>query len=83
MEETATNIYFASPLQGLLNVDAFNNAPPTAGISPNTIWITGEFFGVQRARDMLFQISATKVCVLSERCGGSRDTDKIDPRLKQ
>lgn len=27
----------------------------------NTIWITGEFFGVQRARDMLFQMHLNKV----------------------
>ncbi|KZO94984.1 hypothetical protein CALVIDRAFT_565105 [Calocera viscosa TUFC12733] len=27
----------------------------------NVIWITGEFFGVQRARDMLFQVSMHKV----------------------
>lgn len=44
-EETATNIYFPSPLQAL---------------GQNIIWITGEFFGVQRARDMLYQLSANK-----------------------
>lgn len=27
----------------------------------NIIWITGEFFGVQRARDMLYQVSVNKV----------------------
>ena len=27
----------------------------------NAIWITGEFFGVQRARDMLYKISLQKV----------------------
>lgn len=27
----------------------------------NVIWITGEFFGVQRARDMLYQVSVNKV----------------------
>ena len=27
----------------------------------NLIFITGEFFGVQRARDMLFQVSMHKV----------------------
>jgi hypothetical protein len=65
-EETATNIYFPSPLQGLLGSDIANataaNSPP--GTPPrhngNTIWITGEFFGVQRARDMLFQVSINK-----------------------
>lgn len=66
-EETATNIYFPSPLQGLLGSDITNaaavNSPP--GTPPrnagNTIWITGEFFGVQRARDMLYQVSINKV----------------------
>jgi len=27
----------------------------------DVIWITGEFFGVQRARDMLYQVSVNKV----------------------
>ena len=59
-EETATNIYLPSPLQGLVGLDVL--ASPNA-IARNTgaIWITGEFFGVQRARDMLYQLSATKV----------------------
>jgi hypothetical protein len=65
-EETATNLYFPSPLQGLMGRDI---AGTTAG-SPtgtqarqnsNVIWITGEFFGVKRARDMLFQVSGNKV----------------------
>lgn len=28
----------------------------------NQIWITGEFFGVQRARDMLLNVAVQKVC---------------------
>ncbi|OBZ78843.1 Meiotically up-regulated gene 60 protein [Grifola frondosa] len=65
-EETATNIYLPNPLQGVIGLD-FGQSP--AGSSPsgplnksttNTIWITGEFFGVQRARDMLFQMSLNK-----------------------
>ncbi|KAG8220092.1 hypothetical protein J3R82DRAFT_1111 [Butyriboletus roseoflavus] len=74
-EETATNIYCPSPLQGLVGPDL---VPPSLGTNgnvqsgqsqgghhqqaqnPNVIWITGEFFGVQRARDMLFQLSANK-----------------------
>jgi hypothetical protein len=61
-EETATNIYFPSPLRGLVGPDV---GSPSSG-SPvrqtkNIIWITGEFFGVQRARDMLSQVSMTKV----------------------
>ncbi|KAF8168337.1 cytoplasmic protein [Crassisporium funariophilum] len=59
-EETATNIYYPSPLQDLMGPDA-NSANPTAAIrNNNVIWITGEFFGVQRARDMLFQVSLNK-----------------------
>jgi hypothetical protein len=66
-EETATNIYLPSPLQGLVGPDVPPTAaaPVIAGAPPklnaNVIWITGEFFGVQRARDMLFQLSVTKV----------------------
>ncbi|KAJ7357125.1 cytoplasmic protein [Mycena albidolilacea] len=60
-EETATNIYFPSPLQGLLGADhsAADSTGPNAR-NGNVIWITGEFFGVQRARDMLFQVSVNK-----------------------
>ncbi|KIY63680.1 hypothetical protein CYLTODRAFT_457903 [Cylindrobasidium torrendii FP15055 ss-10] len=60
-EETATNIYFPSPLQGLVGAD-LSLAPGTSGTSRSSsaVWITGEFFGVQRARDMLFQVSANK-----------------------
>lgn len=61
-EETATNIYYPSPLQDLLGPDA--NAGPSAGTrNSHIIWITGEFFGVQRARDMIFQVSLNKVCL--------------------
>ncbi|GBE78141.1 hypothetical protein BKA93DRAFT_733553 [Sparassis latifolia] len=63
-EETATNVYFPSPLQGLLGLDyaAANASSPGQQnkTNPNIIRITGEFFGVQRARDMLFQVSMTK-----------------------
>ncbi|KAH7911222.1 cytoplasmic protein [Hygrophoropsis aurantiaca] len=58
-EETATNIYFPSPLQGLIGPDIGNSASSVRQ-NPNVIWITGEFFGVQRARDMLFQVSMNK-----------------------
>ncbi|TCD70046.1 hypothetical protein EIP91_005027 [Steccherinum ochraceum] len=64
-EETATNIYLPSPLQGVIGPDYGQNvtSPPqgTANrLGPNTIWITGEFFGVQRARDMLFKKSVER-----------------------
>lgn len=61
-EETATNIYFPSPLQALVGPVIIQNTTPTPAVSQgqNIIWITGEFFGVQRARDMLYQLSANK-----------------------
>jgi hypothetical protein len=65
-EETATNIYLPSPLQGLVGPDLSHSATPNSpnGTSfrhnNNVIWITGEFFGVQRARDMLYQVSVNK-----------------------
>lgn len=61
-EETGTNIYLPSPLQGLVGPDL--TASPGASAVPRSssaIWITGEFFGVQRARDMLYQVSTNKV----------------------
>jgi hypothetical protein len=67
-EETGTNLYFPSPLQGLVGPDIAAAATPTTSPNgtairnhSNVIWITGEFFGVQRARDMLFQVSVGKV----------------------
>ncbi|THH21564.1 hypothetical protein EW146_g36 [Bondarzewia mesenterica] len=65
-EETATNIYYPSPLHGLVGPDIANMTatPSTPGKAPrlnkNVVWITGEFFGVQRARDMLLQVSLNK-----------------------
>ncbi|KAJ7169644.1 cytoplasmic protein [Mycena filopes] len=60
-EETATNIYFPSPLQGLLGPEhSGSESPAPNSRNGNVIWITGEFFGVQRARDMLFQVSVNK-----------------------
>lgn len=65
-EETATNIYLPSPLQGVIGPDygvSTSSSPQAASnrLSPNTVWITGEFFGVQRARDMLFKKSTERV----------------------
>lgn len=61
-EETATNVYFPSPLQALVGPDIIPNTTSTPGVrqGQNIIWITGEFFGVQRARDMLYQLSVNK-----------------------
>jgi hypothetical protein len=64
-EETATNIYLPSPLQGLVGPDASSGVmgPSTAlRQHKGTVWISGEFFGVQRARDMLLQLSLNKAC---------------------
>ncbi|KAI9512667.1 cytoplasmic protein [Russula earlei] len=63
-EETATNIYLPSPLQGLVGPDASSpvTIAPASSLRPSksTVWISGEFFGVQRARDMLLQLSLNK-----------------------
>jgi len=55
-EETATNIYFPTPLSGVIG-----GKTSSLQAKQNLIFITGEFFGVQRARDMLFQVSLHKV----------------------
>ena len=70
-EETGTNIYFPSPLQGLVGPDATGASTALGGTntapnSPtrkarNSIWITGEFFGVQRAKDMMNKLAMQKV----------------------
>ncbi|KAF9535578.1 cytoplasmic protein [Crepidotus variabilis] len=57
-EETATNIYYPSPLQDLVGPD--QGLTPSGIRNSNIVWITGEFFGVQRARDMLYQVSVNK-----------------------
>lgn len=62
-EETATNIYYPSPLQDLIGPDVNATNSSTGARNSNIIWITGEFFGVQRARDMLYQVSVSKVRV--------------------
>lgn len=64
-EETATNIYLPSPLQGLVGSDSSSGVMgPSTPLRQNksSVWISGEFFGVQRARDMLLQLSLNKVC---------------------
>ncbi|GAA6049311.1 hypothetical protein JCM3770_005934 [Rhodotorula araucariae] len=70
-EETATNIYFPTPLSGVLGQ---KNLALIA--KQNLIFITGEFFGVQRARDMLFQVSLHK-----SKCIISRDTAILPRKL--
>ncbi|KAM0754215.1 hypothetical protein T439DRAFT_285605 [Meredithblackwellia eburnea MCA 4105] len=70
-EETATNIYFPTPLSGVLGS---KNLQLLA--KQNLIFITGEFFGVQRARDMLFQVSLHK-----SKCIISRDTAILPRKL--
>ncbi|GAK66145.1 kh domain protein [Moesziomyces antarcticus] len=58
-EETGTNIYLPSSFLGTFGSTAAGRAPALAA-QQNQIHITGEFFGVQRARDMLFQVSMHK-----------------------
>ncbi|KAL8293147.1 hypothetical protein RQP46_000841 [Phenoliferia psychrophenolica] len=70
-EETGTNIYFPTPLSGVLG-----SKNPNLLAKQNLIFITGEFFGVQRARDMLFQVSLHK-----SKCIISRDTAILPRKL--
>ncbi|SNX85155.1 probable KH domain protein [Melanopsichium pennsylvanicum] len=58
-EETGTNIYLPSSFLGTFGSALASRANGVA-IHQNQIHITGEFFGVQRARDMLFQVSMHK-----------------------
>jgi hypothetical protein len=57
-EETATNIYLPSPLQGLVGPDAGPGS--TLRQHKSTVLISGEFFEVKRGRDMLLQLSLNK-----------------------
>lgn len=57
-EETATNIYSPSFLHGLTGT--VDNRKPGRSLS-NTVWVTGDFFNVQRARDKLMQLALAKV----------------------
>ncbi|GJJ08826.1 hypothetical protein Clacol_003045 [Clathrus columnatus] len=63
-EETATNIYLPAPLQCLAGPPCPPLESPsgsgTTRLHSNIIWITGEFFNVQRARDTLVQLSLQK-----------------------
>lgn len=72
-EETSTNIYFPCALSGggILGVGSRSLAA-----KQNIIFITGEFFGVQRAREMLFQVSMHK-----SKCIISRDTAMLPRKL--
>nr|XP_019008143.1 cytoplasmic protein [Kwoniella pini CBS 10737]OCF46924.1 cytoplasmic protein [Kwoniella pini CBS 10737] len=76
-EETATNIYYPTPLVGVLNSP---QPGQQQGLgyrgSTNQIWITGEFFGVQRARDMLLNVAVQKSKLVI-----SRDTAILPRKL--
>lgn len=78
-EETATNIYMPSPLQGLVGPDLVNNAASSLGPTRTSdiIWITGEFFGVKRAKDMLLQ-----ACLRKSKSVISRDTAILPRKLE-
>lgn len=52
-EETGTNIYLPTPFSGVLA----SNRNAAIYSRQNTVYITGEYFGVQRAKEMLFQVS--------------------------
>lgn len=60
-EETGTSIYLPSSFLGTFGSSlASRNDGKAVAAHQNQIHITGEFFGVQRARDMLFQVSMHK-----------------------
>ncbi|KAM0789310.1 hypothetical protein ACM66B_000148 [Microbotryomycetes sp. NB124-2] len=60
-EETGTNVYFPTPF-----AEALSGPQPAPAGGQNIVFITGEFFGVQRARDMMYQVSMHKSkCVIS------------------
>ncbi|CEH14290.1 Vigilin [Ceraceosorus bombacis] len=57
-EETATNIYLPTSFSNILSTVTDSN--PDFLARQNTIYVTGDFFGAQRARDMLYQVSVHK-----------------------
>lgn len=78
-EETATNIYFPTPLTGIISTSRDPNSASSSSLllsRQNMIFITGEFFGVQRAKDMLFQVSLHKSKMIL-----SRDTAMLPRKL--
>lgn len=61
-EQTSTNIYFPSPMLGLTNYDGYGmNGVPALRAHASRIWITGETFGVRRAKEMLNNLQTLKV----------------------
>jgi hypothetical protein len=59
-EETTTNVYYPSFLNGLSgSVDARKIARTQA----NVVWVTGDFFNVSRAREKILQLGMTKVSI--------------------
>ncbi|WVW80867.1 hypothetical protein I302_102857 [Kwoniella bestiolae CBS 10118] len=77
-EETATNIYYPTPLVGVFNAPQPGQQQGEQGQlgKANQIWITGEFFGVQRARDMLLNVAVQKSKLVI-----SRDTAILPRKL--
>ncbi|CAO1638004.1 unnamed protein product [Parajaminaea phylloscopi] len=63
-EQTATSIYLPLPFAASVSAE-----DPALQSRQSTIHITGDLFGVQRARDMLFQVFVHK-----SKCTISRDT---------
>jgi len=57
-EETATNIYYPSPLHGLTG-----KSVTSLRSILNVVWITGDFLNVQRAKDKLLKASLAVVRV--------------------
>lgn len=71
-EQTATSIYLPLPFAASLS----SNRDPSLQSRQNTVHVTGDPFGVQRARDMLFQVFVHK-----SKCTVSRDTAVLPRKI--
>ncbi|ODO10578.1 hypothetical protein I350_01175 [Cryptococcus amylolentus CBS 6273] len=67
-EETGTNIYLPTSLFGMAHPGLSIHGGEQGKLGKaNQIWISGEFFGVQRARDMLLNIAMQKCKLIISR----------------
>ncbi|KAL1916300.1 uncharacterized protein VTP21DRAFT_5917 [Calcarisporiella thermophila] len=71
MQETATNIYFPSPLTSLTSLKSTLSEE-----SETVIYLTGDPTGIQRAKDMLFKLATQKT-----KCMYSKDTTMIPRKI--
>ncbi|WFD06584.1 hypothetical protein MVES1_001937 [Malassezia vespertilionis] len=62
-EDTNTSIYLPTPFAGILNT----NVPQPIVAKRNTVYIAGQFYNTQRAKDTLMQLTNTKAKSLVNR----------------